>query len=189
MIFENHQLTPERDLYRMHQAVAAWGDQGFNPLWGYRQGTILMRLRDRAPAGWTPVSVPPVGSRVAFRLMAVPVFKRNGVYIGEFRRERFFRSEDAALDWLRPRLEGPDGSRSGSAPMGAGLKILEADATLVALPIRKPRQAPFTKRGALFTGEAQVLDARLLTQALTRSIGDAGAFGFGFLFIDPISTH
>jgi hypothetical protein len=118
---------------------------------------------------WVPVEIPKKGAVIKFQLDAHLrewVLDANGHRVDEYRKSNTNYIDN--LDWIENRAKE------------SGLVLKGKDYEPIPVPVAYPGD-PFVKMGSRFRGVAIMADTDKFLAALTFGIGDAKAFGFGFM--------
>lgn len=172
MLYELTMPLPSEDRYLAHQIVDAQNAVAETPCrWGFSMPkAITLRCRSRLTASWQPMTLPAVDQRIRF-LMDARVRRYQGRYqVGKIVKKHRISDTDyvANLNWID----------SHAAMMGLRLETTDHD-RIVAV-INKPAR-PFVMPASRFQGIALVTDPERLEAILATNIGDAKAYGFGFM--------
>lgn len=182
-------VRQEFDRYEGHQIAEMRGQQGgvLYLRWGFDQfGLVEMRSRKRIDGAWEPVETPATGSVIRYKMDA---------------HVRCFR---LGLDGLRRRVSDDDYISNlnwwgYNAHHRGGLRLLRTDFDPITTVVKRfPKPAgpentyeardsrPFILQASRFRGTAEIVDDRMFEEALVKGIGNAKAWGFGFIIYTVI---
>lgn len=152
--YERHRFVERLMKNDMHvQRQYTWG-----PVGTY---SVKIRCMTEQSENWRPVIIPEPDSMIRFEMDAH--IRRTS---HKHRRSRV--DYIASLEWLERIAEQ------------IGLRLRSHDAEPIKIPINDP-VSPFVKDASRFRGNAIIVDQEKLLSALAFGIGDAKAYGFGFL--------
>jgi hypothetical protein len=162
----------------------AWLDAIFKPpledvtrdfTWRAEDGYLYVRSPNRRPGYWQEVEIPPVGTQIQFKLDA-HVRRNNLPGTSTSRlvaRNRAVVDPKANIAWLHRQANK------------MGLHIERS--TFASQPeLIEKLERPFLMYASVFEGIATVTDEESFTAKLTTGVGNAKAYGFGFLAFQPI---
>lgn len=180
MIFEAIVRCPSADRYEQHLYLVERMGPFTEPYarhWLWRGlGTDAVMVRSAKPIGdfdWHPVAVPESG-RARILLEAHVRRNRNDRQTGK--RTRPSRHDYVGrLHWFRDK-----GEQFGFEVQG--LEVQDATAWIG----KKPPNRPFDLHVSVYVGVITITNPVSLEYAMLRGIGNAKAYGFGFMIVSPI---
>lgn len=179
MLFQVKVRSPVRGRYPQHVWLdamfkTALEDQRRDFIWRAEDGYLYVRSTNPRPGYWQPVEIPSVGTPIRFQLEAhVRCRPRGAIQTSKaVPHNRAVLHPQANLAWLR---------RQATT---MGLSIERSTFVRQAELIDK-LEKPFLMYASIFEGTATVINQIDFGAKLTTGIGNAKAFGFGFLAFQP----
>lgn len=167
------QIIPcSRDRYQAHRDVERVFHDGERRSYQWRLLGDRAEVRTRFGASVDELT----GCTVEFEIDALPQRQRGAIKGRpgrEKRRVLYLEHPVERQNWICSKLAER-----------AGLIVIEVTARALDRLI-VTNDSAFVKPGARFTGKAVVRDTSLLQRALENGIGDAKAYGYGMLIINP----
>jgi hypothetical protein len=158
------------DRYTAHQMVEAIKKTHMiNISWGFHHGTVMVRSEKKLSTDSTPLKLPRQGSQIKF---AVPVHVRRTDRMTGKRVTTD--NETANLAFLERQ------------PTGLDITTVICDRALATIN-KYPR--PFTINVGAIRGIATITDLIAFKRALMANVGNAKAFGLGFIDFQPMATE
>ena len=177
----------EFDRYEGHMIAEMRGQKGNVSFlrWGFNLfGLVEMRSRVAIDGAWEELPLPKVGSIIRYKMDAH--VRRSSVGVDGVKRRVSDDDYISNLNWWGWR-----------AHHRAGLELLRTDfdpITAVIKRMPKPDETtgemveaePFIMQASRFRGTARIFDMEMFEEILVRGVGNAKAWGFGFIIYTVI---
>lgn len=180
MIFETILECPTADRYEQHLFL---DDLMGEPMedgmrhWLWRSlGGNMIALRSSAPVGkfnWQPVPIPESGTKARILLEAHVRQNRHTFWGKKIRPSRDDDDDLGKLHWFRNR----------GAECGFDVQALNMQSDVVWI---SKRSKPFGMRIVVYMGVVTITDPASVEHFLLRGLGNAKAYGCGFMILSPI---